>query len=309
MAWNSKRCKRCGLLFDNMPGEKACPVCGGDYANEEFSDIPCGYWTDTARRYPPKVKQIYIEACRGKGAAMYEYGMMLYTGQNGVSRNEREAYNWFSGASAHPGGEEGCYMMGHMLNNHEVTWSSYSTSGTDAIPILKRGAELGSVRCMWLLGELYLGHGMCTVRDDGLAYIYLSDAAARGSKPAMLRMAQCYLRGENSFEHNVAKAQELYRRSGDLYRMYQDFRLAYALGKGLPRDPAKAKEMGEKYLSELKRLYRTDPQQNVQFSYACLIGDEYRSRGDVDTAVAWYRAAMNSGDPIARLRLTDLKRL
>ena len=302
-----RKCLNCGLFFENT-GAK-CPVCGSARYEQSSCPLPMPYSVSTALRYTAKGKQVYTDACKCKGAAMIEYGQMLAAGTEGVSRSAREAYDWYQAATRYHGGADGYYWMGLMLNNRELTWRSVPTSGDDAIPLLRQGAELGSVRCMGFLGALYLGNGTARARDDGLAYKYLSDAAARGDKGSMVLMAQCHLDGSHGFEHNAARAKELYERSGMLYRMYGDFRRAYSTGRGLPCDPAKAREMGEKYLEELKRMHRTAPREIATYGYACLIGDEYLSRGDTQSAAAWYRTAMNGGDIMGSIKLRNLNLL
>lgn len=287
--------------------EGACPACGSARFSTGEYPIPVPYRTTAASRLTPKGKKIYIDACKGVAKSMYDYGDMLCTGREGAATDAREAYAWFlaAGAAGYP---DGYYRAGLMQNNRELTWTSLGGTPEEAAPILKLGAEKGSVPCMALLGEYYLtGRGVRA--NDVLAHRYLSDAAAQGDKGSMLRMAQCHLEGSHGFEHDAEKAKALYRKSGMLYRMYADFRKAYAMGKGLPQDPAKAREMGEKYLAELKRLSRADPQRNVSYGYATLIGDEYLSRGDVDSAAVWYRTAMEGGDVMGRIQLQKIKRL
>lgn len=301
-----KKCLKCGLMVDGFV-EGACPACGNARFSTGEYPIPVPYRTTVASRLTPKGKKTYVDACKGIAKAMYDYGDMLRSGCEGSAAGAQEAYAWFlaAGAAGYP---DGYYRAGLMQNNRELTWTSLGGTPEEAAPILKLGAEKGSVPCMSLLGKYYLtGRGVRP--NDILAHRYLSDAAARGDAEAMLCMAQCHLEGSHGFEHDAEKAKALYRKSGMLYRMYADFRNAYAMGKGLPKDPAKAAEMGEKYLGELMRLYCTAPQEIKTYGYACMIGDECLSRGQTETAVVWYREAMKGGDVMGRVKLQNLGRL
>lgn len=303
-----KRCLRCGA--ENDDAAAVCPKCGGSV----FIGFEAGrlspYSEHTASRLTPKGRTIYENAYAGDPAAMCEYGQMLRVGGEGLGmwgEDAEEAYDWFL-CAATCGCADGFYRAGCMHWYHELLWREDEGNLKEAVYLFQAGAKMGSARCMCMLGEAYL-KGQGVKQDGARAAEYLEDAIAAGDKDAMILAAPRYLHGSEGFEHDPEKAASLYRRAGAEERMYVEFRNAYETGDGLPKDEAKAAEMGEAYLKELMRLYETVPEKDQPCCYAWQIGEEYNVRGDIETAVLWYRKAMESGDPIGRLSLQHLKRL
>ncbi len=285
---------------------KFCSECGGQQFSDMVAEYLPLYSEAQAAHLTPKGRKIYERAYAGDAEAMCEYGQLLRAGEEGADGDLSYAYEWFM-CAARCGCAEGYYLAGMMQNNAEIIWSSLGGTPAEAAPLFAAGAKMGHARCMYMLGWYYLiGRGV--KKNDFLAAKYLGDAVAAGDKEAMRAAAKCHLEGSHGFEHSPEKAEALYRKAGDIAGMYAAFRHAYLFGEGLPKDPAMAAKMGDKYLEELLRLYRTSKQKGVACSHAWSLGQEYLQRGDTETAVKWFRQAAADGDPMGTIELTKLHR-
>ncbi len=294
-----KTCPNCGREIQAI--SEACPDCGAGLGNlPEHAEAYSEY---TASHLTPQDREIYEKAFRGDGEAMCAYGRMRYVAPLGLE----DAYEWFL-CAARAGYGEGFYRAGDMWYYGDVMWEEQKDALKEAKRLYEAGAKLGHAGCMFMLGNMYrTGNGVR--KDDARAFKYLNAAAEAGDENAMLLAAECYLKGAHGFPHDPEKAKALYERADAPHFMYRDLRMAYLTGDGLPKDEAKAEEMGEKYLEELLRRYRTVPQTGVTCGYAWQIGQEYFDRGDEETAVEWFRVAMEHGDAMGKIELQRLKKL
>lgn len=294
-----KKCPNCGREAEAY--HSTCPDCGADLGNlPEHAEAYSEY---TASHLAPQDREIYEKAFKGDGEAMCAYGQMRYVAPMGAEN----AYEWFL-CAARAGCGEGFYRAGSMWFYGDVMWEEQKDALKQAARLFQTGAKLGHAGCMFMLGKMYrTGHGVR--RDDARAFQYLNAAAEAGDSDAMILAAQQYLCGAHGFPHNVGRAKALYERADALHFLYRDLRIAYLQGDVFPQDFAAAEEMGEKYLEELLRRYRTALQTGVTCGYAWQIGQEYLDRGDEVSAAAWFRRAMEQGDPMGKIELQRLKRL
>ncbi len=300
-----KKCLKCGCA--TRISEPACVKCGGTEFTEMQMEFVCPYNPYIAAHLTEKGREIYERLYRGDPAAMCEYGQLLYGAAEGARDDVDGAYEWYL-CAARNGYADGFYWAGSMHCNGDIPWDKDGGDFKEGIYLMKAGAKMGGAKCMYTLGRFYLtGNG---VKANGsVAAEYLEGAAAAGNQDAMILLAQCLLEGRSGFAHDPERAKALYIQADAHHLMYRDFRNAYLTGSGLPKDVAKAEELGEKYLEELKRRLETDPHPDATCGYAWLIGQEYLDRDDEETAVEWFRKAMERGDVMGKISLLSLKRL
>jgi len=218
----------------------------------------------------------------------------------------------------------------------------YAKKYGEARPLLRKAAEGGHRRAMYLLGfSLYSddakNSGIAT--DYVEAVLWFRKSAELGERGAMTSLGNMYESGEGGLSRDPATAISWYRKAAKLDESWAVNRLGdmYQLGEGgLSRDPAsavswyrKAAKLGEPMaMNNLGRMYergngglKRDPATAVSwYRKAAKLGETRamnnlgrmyeRGEGGVNrdkaAAISWYGKAAQKGDQSAR---DDLRRL
>jgi serine/threonine-protein kinase len=134
-----------------------------------------------------------------------------------------------------------------------------------ALPLLQQAANLGEVRAMEELGELYLEDG--PTKNEKEAARWYRKAADAGSSAAMLYLGSMYTDGTGvtQSDDEAARWWGKAANAGNPAGMY-DLGTLYEEGRGVPRSAAKAKELYQKAANlgndeAKKRLAHMQPSQ------------------------------------------------
>jgi TPR repeat protein len=134
-----------------------------------------------------------------------------------------------------------------------------------ALPLLQQAANLGEVRAMEELGELYLEDG--PTKNEKEAARWYRKAADAGSSTAMLYLGSMYADGTGVTQSDDESARWWGKaaNAGNPAGMY-DLGTLYEEGRGVPRSAAKARELYQKAANlgndeAKKRLAHMQPSQ------------------------------------------------
>ena len=139
--------------------------------------------------YARAIREWTAAADGGDGRAMYNLGVMYFTGK-GTQIDQSTAARWFGQAAnaGHAGGMVNYGLM--LLNGYGVIQDQ-----PEGVRWLRRAADAGLPSAMGLVGQLYLqGEGVAKDTRQGAAW--LQKAAAAGDGPSMVELGALYEDGD-----------------------------------------------------------------------------------------------------------------
>ncbi|KAF9908258.1 hypothetical protein EC991_010098 [Linnemannia zychae] len=240
------------------------------------------------------IKGIEVKAKQGDISAQFELGRALFSGQGDVTKDFKEAMDWFLLAAErkHPRAQHYVGLMYYQGNGVSVDYKA-------AAAWFLKAANQQVVQSQFLLGMMYLhGHGI--QKDSNFALQWLLSAANNGHAAAKCNIGNMYETGTSFFSQDYSKAMEWYRKAADQNHASAQFQIGalYLSGNGvLLRDEAtalewflKAAKQGDSASQSLAgTLYRTDP-----------------GLRDYSKAMKWYLKAANQDDATAQHSLGEM---
>jgi TPR repeat protein len=132
---------------------------------------------------------LYLQlAGQGNAEAEFHMGLMYANGQ-GVPKNDKQAFEWFSKA-AKQGNREAQTKLGFMYAIGRGVEQNYTT----ALYWCYKAAEQGDVIAQYNLGLMY-AKGQGVVKDNSLALSWYNKAAAQGDAHAQFNLGTMYEEG------------------------------------------------------------------------------------------------------------------
>jgi TPR repeat protein/uncharacterized caspase-like protein len=155
--------------------------------------------------YARAMKEWTAAAAGGDGRAMYNLGVMYFTGK-GAQIDQSTAARWF-GKAANAGHSGGMVNYGLMsLNGFGVTQDQ-----AQGVSWLSRAAQAGLPSAMGLVGQLYL-QGQGVAKDPAQGAAWLQKAADAGDGPSMADLGALYEQGRG-VPRDLRRALALYQRA------------------------------------------------------------------------------------------------
>lgn len=184
--------------------------------------------------YARAMRQWTAAASAGDGRAMYNLGVMYFTGK-GVQIDQTAAANWFGQAARahHSGGMVNYGLM--LLNGYGV-----SQNQAEGVSWLRQAAQAGLPSAMGLVGQIYL-QGQGVAKDPGQGASWLQKAADAGDGPSMVDLGGLYEDGRG-VPRDRRRALALYQRSAEAGEGSGMVRLGYLYedGEVVPQDLVQA---------------------------------------------------------------------
>ena len=150
-----------------------------------------------------------IEGARnGNKVAQYNIGYFFYEGKGGVSRDYKQAFEWYS-KSANQGYAEAQNSLGVMYANGHGVAQDY----VKAVYWFKKSAEQGDDAAQYNLGLRY-ANGEGVTKDDYMAFYWYQKSAKQGNALAQNNLGVCYVSGKGVKEDEY-QAVYWYRKSAE----------------------------------------------------------------------------------------------
>jgi TPR repeat protein len=161
-----------------------------------------------------------------------------------------------------------------------------------------KGAERGDARAQRVVGDFYL-RGVGVERSPGEAQRWLAAAADQGNAAAMVLLGGLILQDQDSAER-FTEAVDLFRRAAAQGNTDGEYNLGVCFRRGL------GVNLDEK---AAEQCYRSAAQRNhtsAQIALADLIAWDTSDENSWREATHWYRLAADTGNAVAKARLTLL---
>ena len=242
--------------------------------------------------YARALKEWTAAAAGGDGRAMYNLGVMYFTGK-GAQIDQSTAAKWF-GQAANAGHAGGMVNYGLMLLN------GYGVPQDQALGVswLRRAAQAGLPSAMGLVGQLYL-QGQGVAKDPAQGAAWLQKAVDAGDGPSMVDLGALYEDGRGvPRDHHRAlllyqKAAEAGEGAGMVHVGY-----FYEDGDGVPQDLVQAATWYQR---------AAEVGDGAGMSALAVMFETGRGlRQDPSRAAQYYRMAANLNDPRGLLGLGKL---
>lgn len=252
------------------------------------------------------VRNIMARAKGGDAKAQNEVGLWYYEGRHQLTRDYKEALQWWSKASAQGnpqaiGNMALCYETGHgvpadSVKATELYLASIKRGNKALIPLKEEQAKKGSVFSDMLLATCWQ-KGIGVPRDPAKAMPYLESAANKGCVKAQRDLGLALLNAKKPEE--AAKWFAKGSANGDLSSTFYCGKMLLE-GLGVKQN----KERGVEYLR--KAAEAGFPQAMYYMGNCCMAGDGIAE--NPEQAAAWYRRAAVRGQGNAQYALAGCLR-
>lgn len=179
------------------------------------------------------IKWWKIASDEGDPSAQYSYGRMLITGEGGVTQNAQQAIPLLQSAA-----DNNVVDAIQLLGSLYFEGIGVTKDINKGLKLLEQAANNNNVTAQRLLGEYYL-QGREVPQDIELGVYWLEKAVNGGNGEAANTLGLLYTKSD------VQKAFEYFQKGHDLGNIISTYNLglAYADGKGVGQDNAKAFEL------------------------------------------------------------------
>jgi TPR repeat protein len=230
----------------------------------------------------------------GVPQAEYELGDRYYSGRDGGSEDNEQAFRWFRASADH-----GVAKAQNMIGNIYSEGRGVPQDSAQALSWYRKSAEQGLPEAQTSLGVMYdIGEGVA--KNSEQADAWFRKAAEQGFAPGQYDLALAYEEGKG-VPQNYQEASEWYRKSAeqDNVDACTNLGFLYENGKGVAKDYGQAMNWFRKAANHGNAM--------AQFNIGEMYEDGLGVPRDISQARDWYQKSADQGYANSVKKLASIK--